>query len=185
MNASDYKPELCEHCGQTIEIWAEIVNYEGLYAVSNMGRVRSRARAGTILILSPDIVVGKGYMQVTLQRKGARERFKVHRLVASAFIENPEGKPEVNHKDGDKWNNAAQNLEWATRKENNRHALDTGLLIPRSGMKNHNTKLKDSDAEEIRSLFLSGLSQRDIGKKYGVGQTAISEVVNFKKRWKN
>ena len=98
------------------EIWKEVTDYNVLYQVSNMGYVR---RNGKILKSSPN---HKGYLMVNLYLNGKRKNHKVHRLVATAFISNPENKPTVNHKDGNKQNNVIANVEWATYSENNLHA---------------------------------------------------------------
>ncbi len=108
------------------EIWKDVVEYEGLYQVSNLGNVRSldrveqcngtfRQRKGTYMSKKSD---KNGYLTVGL-RDGFSQKFKkVHRLVAEAFIENPKGLPQVNHKDEDKTNNSSDNLEWCDSKYN-------------------------------------------------------------------
>ena len=123
------------------EIWKDIAGYEGLYQVSNFGRVKSRPRRqrggnqygakfyimtkGKILRLSMvgrGWEQGEGYLSVSLaDNKGRHRRRNVHRLVAEAFIPNPMDKPQVNHIDGDKKNNCVKNLEWSTRNENMWH----------------------------------------------------------------
>lgn len=107
------------------EIWKDIDNYIGKYQISNLGRVKSLPRNGTIcseriLKIQKD---RKGYSYVSFHKK----KFKVHRLVAQAFIPNLENKPQVNHIDGNKQNNNINNLEWATAQENIQHSLKTGL----------------------------------------------------------
>ena len=102
------------------EIWKDIVGYEGLYQVSNLGNVKSLnyRRTGKERILKP-VNNGCGYLQVNLCKNWNRRLFRIHRLVANAFLENPDNKSDVNHKDEDKTNNCVDNLEWMTRKENN------------------------------------------------------------------
>ena len=105
------------------EIWKDIVGYEKFYQVSNLGRVRSFPRNGTIKeerVLKPNKV--GGYLQVTLQKHKNRKYKKVHRLVAETFIPNLENKREVNHIDGNKTNNCVENLEWVTTSENQLHS---------------------------------------------------------------
>ena len=102
------------------EVWADIEGYEGLYQVSNYGRVRS------IHIMKPRI--HKGYCNVNLRKGYEMKSYRVHRLVANAFIDNPENKPEVNHIDAVKHNNNVSNLEWVTAKENMKHAEDNHLI---------------------------------------------------------
>lgn len=106
-----------------VEIWVDIPEYEGLYEVSSLGRIRKGER---IKKLNVD---HKGYLCVWLSKRSQMKCFKVHRLVASAFISNPQNKKTVNHKDGNKQNNGVANLEWATHSENIIHALKTGLRV--------------------------------------------------------
>lgn len=112
-----------------MDIWKD-VSENSNYEVSNNGRVR---RKGTnIDKASYD---RKGYPIVNLYKNGKESKRAIHRLVAQEFIPNPDNKPEVNHIDGDKHNNHVSNLEWATKKENCRHAWDTGLTRPSYGMR--------------------------------------------------
>ena len=106
------------------EEWKDIAGYEGLYQISNFGHVKSLHSNGRVLKLHED---KGGYLTVCLFWKCKYKCCKVHRLVASAFIANPENKPTVNHIDGNKKNNRVDNLEWATHKENIVHANKTGL----------------------------------------------------------
>lgn len=108
------------------EVWKDISGYEGLYQISNLGRVKSLERIDNNnhlvkeKILKPnDDGAGKGYLYVNLGRKGRAK--KIHRLVAEAFMPNPENKKEVNHIDGDTKNNKIENLEWVTHQENCLH----------------------------------------------------------------
>lgn len=103
-------------------IW--IKGYEGLYKVSPEGTVTSFKR-GKIRILKPEN--SRGYLRARLYKDAEVKNFLVHRLVALAFIENPENKPQINHIDGNKLNNSVENLEWCTASENCRHAVSTGL----------------------------------------------------------
>jgi hypothetical protein len=114
------------------ERWMPVAGYESLYEVSSAGRVRSlprpsaanmhgkRCRSFPGQILEP-ITQAKGYQMVSLRALGVARWFLVHRLVAAAFIGKPDSDHEVNHKDGIKTNNAAENLEWVTRRENHLH----------------------------------------------------------------
>ena len=105
---------------KTIEQWKSIAGYEGLYAVSNFGRVKSLGnnKLRKEKILKPQ-KEGKGYLFVRLYRNGKGKKFKVHRLVATAFIPNPKGFEQVNHKDEVKTNNCVENIEWCNAKYNN------------------------------------------------------------------
>ena len=97
-----------------MEEWKEIPGYEGLYEVSNMGNVRN-VRRNTLLRLTK---TNKGYIQVGLSKNGILTVLKVHRLVAQAFLPNPDNLPMINHKDEDKTNNRVENLEWCDHKYN-------------------------------------------------------------------
>lgn len=117
------------------EVWRDIKGYEGYYKVSNLGNVKSVDRVinnggvkytakGKLLKLQHN---GHGYYQVSLSKKGKRKSYKVHRLVAEAFIPNTRKLNHINHIDGNKLNNNVTNLEWVTQQENNQHAWDKGL----------------------------------------------------------
>lgn len=130
-----------------IEIWRDIKDYEGLYQVSNLGRVKSLNYhcSGKERILKP-IKDGRGYTFVILHKNRIKKHFLIHRLVASAFLENPENLPQVNHKDEDKTNNFVGtpeneykdgNLEWCS----NEYNINFGTANKRRSEKNTNGKL--------------------------------------------
>lgn len=104
-----------------IEEFRDVPGYEGLYEVSNLGRVR---RNGKILKLGKV----RGYLHVNLCKNGIKKQAKVHRLVALAFLPNPQNLPQINHKDEDKTNNAVDNLEWCTSQYNNNYSLSKPVL---------------------------------------------------------
>lgn len=113
-----------------MEEWRPVQEFEGVYEISSLGRVRRvvscmGGTAGTIL---RPWISGAGYLYVGLRLPGRRKRVGVHRLVAVAFLGQPTPeRPEVNHLDGDKTNNAVGNLEWVSHGENHKHAYRTGL----------------------------------------------------------
>ena len=108
-------------------MWKKIIYNEITtdYSVSDKGEVRKDTTNHLM-----KLQIQQGYSHVTIQINGKPKRFRVHRLVAEAFIPNPDGKPYVNHIDGNRQNNSITNLEWVTPAENTRHAVDTGLMLP-------------------------------------------------------
>ncbi len=132
------------------EVWLPIEGYEGLYEVSNMGRIKSLEKTrvvghGTQIRVYPEIIKKtsniKGYISVSLNGEHRTNNFLVHRLVAIAFISNSEGKKEVNHIGGDKNDNRASQLAWCTPSENMSHAHRTGLKSGLVGGDNGSAKL--------------------------------------------
>ena len=131
----------------TNEIWKVIPGYDGRYEVSSHGRIKTYSNArwgnkaqGRIMTLKKTTA---GYPCVTLYKpfsNGQRTYCMVHRLVAKAFIPNPENKETVNHIDGNKENNIVTNLEWATHSENSTHAVRTGLSTPSQKQKDVTVK---------------------------------------------
>ena len=108
------------------EIWCPIKGYEGLYEVSDKGRVRS-IKFGKERILKP-LRINCGYLQVQLWKNGEKKMYLIHRLVAQTFTPNPDNLPEVNHKDEDKENNSVQNLEWCDRKYNINYGIRNQMV---------------------------------------------------------
>ena len=167
------------------EEWRDVVGYEGLYQVSELGNIRSLPRLAmrsngkplTIngKILSPG-TDPKGYLRACL---GKHNTMKVHRLVAAAFIPNPLNLPEVNHIDGNKQNNSIENLEWVSHADNVKHAVSIGKYSTR------NSKISYDDvraikAEYVRSSQAHGTSA--LAKKYGVTSPYIWRIIHGKKR---
>ena len=108
------------------EIWKPVKGYEGIYEVSNKGNVKTLRKN---VVMNQTIGVKNGYCYVGLYKDGKNRKALVHRIVAAAFIDNPMGKKTVNHIDGNKCNNAVDNLEWATYSENHKHAFKHGLKV--------------------------------------------------------
>ena len=153
------------------EIWKWIKGYENLYQISNYGRVKSFPRNGTgkeIKILRPQITKF-GYLKISLHKDNKSKFFQIHRLVAETFIQNIKNKPQVNHKDGNKFNNYVDNLEWSTIAENNQHAYASGLKNSENNRRR--SKLTDEQVSWIRKNYIP----RD--KEFGL--TALSKKFNL------
>ena len=119
------------------EVGKPIPGYEGLYEVSNHGRISNFRK------VLKTYKINSGYVAFKLQKDGKRKSILLHRLVAELFVPNPNGKPEVNHIDGNKENNRADNLEWVSSSENKSHAKASGLWTynePGKGVKQSSTK---------------------------------------------
>jgi hypothetical protein len=158
------------------EIFKDVVGYEGLYQVSNLGNVRSlRYHKFKLLNLRKSIY---GYTLVDLYSNKIKRTFNVHRLVAITFIDNPNNKREVNHINGIKHDNRLENLEWNTREENREHAKKTGL-INNKGVNNHQCKLKEYDIIKIKN---DNRPQSKIAKDFNISQTQVSRI-KTNKRW--
>jgi len=164
------------------EIWKDIVGYEGYYQVSNYGRIRtldkiSKNRWGEYLKrgkMRKLYLTKHGYVQMDLSKFGRKKSFKVHRLLAIAFIPNPENKRCVNHIDGNKTNNHIDNLEWVTDSENVIHGFKIGLITRPLGQDHHGSKLTDKDVLYIRSE--KSISNVEIAKKYGLCRSTIIKI---------
>ena len=161
------------------EQWKDIKGYEGIYQVSTLGRVRRLAggieteRGNRYLPgRMKKAVLVDGYLYYSLYINDVEERCAAHRLVAAAFIPNPENKPHINHLNGDKTDNRAENLEWCTRSENMRHALATGLWkqYDRQGEKNpmfgkhHSADAKQKIADVHRGTHHSEETKRKMSE---------------------
>jgi len=113
-------------------------------------------------------------------------RVHIHRWLAENFIPNPYNLPCVNHKDGDKWNNELNNLEWCTYSENIQHAFDTGLNVSKQGEEHHSAKLTQEQVDTIRQIYVKGCREygaKPLGRRFGVSYTQIRRIVN-NDRWK-
>lgn len=168
------------------EVWRDVIGYEGHYQVSSHGRIKSLARymrpARPVWIQERIVSIhefGRGYMYVVLCKNNKKTNFCVHRLVAMAFIPNPEGKREVNHKDMNKKNNRVDNLEWVTSAENKKHAADHG--ISNRGERAGQAKLTTVDVLAIRAMA-GKMSSTKIAAMFAVGPTQVLRIIN-RKRW--
>jgi hypothetical protein len=153
---------------EDLEVWKKTIEDE-YYEVSNYGRIRHDGR-----ILSGSIH-DDGYIFVNIRGK----QYAKHRVVAEAFISNPENKPFVNHIDGNKQNCMCSNLEWCTQSENVQHAHD--MKLQPKGVSTYKGKFTEEQRNEIKKLWDEGiLSKRQIAKKYDVSHTCINDIINDK-----
>lgn len=176
------------------EVWKDVKGWEGIYKVSSKGRVKSIERAkgeyGSGRAVHEHIMAHalnhKGYKTVHLSREGFNKRVAVHRLVAIAFIPNPDNLPQVNHIDGNKLNNSVDNLEWVTNLDNMRHAVKNGLTNMGPCLNAAHTPevhKKVSEKRKKRVLRSDGAifpSVNDAAKAIGVSHSAISMNIHGK-----
>ncbi len=151
------------------EIWKDVVGYEGLYKISNKGRVFSLRKN----IICKQKLNYRGYPELRLYKNGLKKHYSIHRLVANAFIPNNQNKPQVNHRDCIKTNNKVNNLEWATHFENIKHAV-RNKLMSREGQR----KLNEKDVLYIRKLRKRGMLIKDIAINFNISCSAINHIVN-------
>lgn len=169
-----------------LEIWKDIENFENWYQVSNMGNVKSLDRViirssgpvkrkGKILKLHP---VGelRNYPAIQLNREGLKKNYKVHRLVAMAFLNEPlPEQTEVNHKNGNTFDNRVENLEWCSPSENQIHAIATGLIVRQSAEGCPNTKYKVKVFKE--GVYITTLVGTKQMKDFGLIASKVSQCV--------
>lgn len=169
------------------EIWKDVVGYEGLYEVSNQGRVRSHhpsQRRKTEFLCGGNI---RGYRMVMLAKgDGTKPKSAlIHRLVAIAFLGAPPNvhRPTVNHKNLDKADNRVENLEWLSQADNCRHAAP---LIPhQKGMEKKNRKLNEEQVRSIRARYIPNvISLMRLAVEFGVSEQTIHAIIH-RKKWKH
>jgi hypothetical protein len=175
-----------------MEVWKDVVGYEGIYQVSNLGRVQRRIRkkSGRVkgftrgVILKPEQCIN-GYLRVRLYFNGIGKHCLIHRLVGMAFIDNPNGYPEINHKDEVKQNNSVNNLEWCTGKYNSNYGTGRIRALANTDIKKKtaNTdyeKIAQKTRKKVKQIDLSGKiittweGQKQAAQLLGIRQGAIS-----------
>lgn len=179
------------------EIWKDVVGFEDYFQISNFGNIWSK-RTNKIMAQSLSKTGYKQFSTTIGGRNGTYYCFKVHRLVADAFIEKPKElldmvdkwvykKIPVNHKDGNKLNNNVDNLEWCSYSQNSKHAVDNGLFVPVIGCHTYNSKFSEDEIRYIREVykpFDKEFGARPLAKRFGVHHTVISKLAR-KVRYKN
>lgn len=168
-----------------VSIWKDVVGYEERFSVSSCGKVYSK-------LTKKELVLGmskSGYRTLSTKvggRNGVWKCFKIHRLVADAFVvRTREDRVFVNHIDGNKLNNDYMNLEWCTTYENNLHARMTGLSSTKHliGVNKLKRKLTDSDVRAIRSIYKPSCREsgaRALSRKYSTSHSVITDVVKLR-----
>ena len=162
------------------EIWKDIPSYEGYYQVSNLGNFRGLPRITKYKSNGIRNYPGKNlltettkdnYQRIVLMKEGVKIRYQAHRLVALAFIPNPENKPFINHIDGNKSNNIVTNLEWCTASENMIHADNIGLRDMSTHQPSNSRKIKCIETGEVFASYSKAI------KWLGKSLTSISTLV--------
>ena len=168
------------------EEWRDVIGFEGLYQVSDYGRVRTLTANGRFPIGTMiGSVKSTGYVEAALtNREGIKVYRRIHQLVLDAFVGPAPDCLECNHKNGVKTDNRLDNLEWITRSENHIHRarvlglVATGENLARRGEINGSAKLTKAQVDEIREVYRDGrISQTSLAQRFGVHQTQISKII--------
>lgn len=167
------------------EVWKNIPGFEGKYLASNLGRVKSLPRNGTIKeerVLA--LCRSKRYDAIGLRKNGEKQRYPLHRIIAKTFVPNPLGLPQVDHIDGNSHNNCANNLRWVTARENCNNPIT---------LKRHNDKMlelrRNEHCKPIQQIDKAGnviaayISIREAARVTGLNKTNISTAARHKKVW--
>lgn len=165
-----------------MEIWKDLEgDFGNQYQISNYGNVRNKI-TNKLLKYNLD---ERGYPRIRLSYNNIKSSYRIHRLVAIAFIDNPESKIQVNHIDGDKLNNHFSNLEWSTNSENQKHAVLTGLKVTKKGFESSRFKgsvlVYNLEGELIDELF-GNLDMKNKGYDY---RNVNAVVTGKRKTYKN
>ncbi len=173
--------------------WKDIVGYENEYQINQFGEIRTLKNSPKLKkydVLKPQISKRNGYVYQMLYKNGKEKLLRVHRLVAMAFLPNPNNLPQVNHKDGNKQNNSVDNLEWCEQSDNMKHAYKNGLQTPSENQRKaiiNTNKLKQKkvcqikDGEVINTF--SGISEASRQTKISI--SCISRCCNLKRKSTN
>lgn len=159
------------------EIWKPIPGYEGLYEVSNFGRVRSLFRYKKILKPSPN---WNGYVTAELWKEKKRKRIAIHRLVATCFCDNPYNKPFVNHKDETRTNNCAENLEWVTHVENCNYGTAVSRRLEHVNYGERRRSISVNQFDKEGKLIAKWNSISECARSVGVHESCVRNVMRGK-----
>jgi hypothetical protein len=158
-----------------LEIFKDIKGLSGKYQVSNKGRIKSFYVSNKGRIMKPEHR-SKRYLCIGLRLDLVKKNYVIHRLVANAFIDNPENKPQINHKDGVKTNNHIENLEWCTKSENMKHSYATGLQVPLRGANNPRSLLNQKQVNIIKAMKGMEIKQKEIAILFNVHSSTVSAI---------
>lgn len=175
-----------------MEIWKKIQKFNNEYEISNLGNIRSihsilirsngRPHTRKSKILKPALN-RSGYFAGSVCVNKKMIPYTIHRLVAENFIDNPNNKLEVNHKNGIKIDNRVENLEWVTRQENMNHAYENGLVRILKGSNIGTSVLNEEQVKEIRKKFIPRVYSRiKLAKEYNVSEATIKDIL-YRRTW--
>lgn len=163
------------------ELWKWVKGYEGLYMVSDKGNIFGAPRVANQGRMMKKLRSKKGYERICLCKQNKKRTYQVHRLVAEAFCKKKPGATEVNHKDGNKTNNVASNLEWVTRSENIKHAYKVlGKKPNRAWAGKPRTFARVLSNDQVLAIRKSASASRSLAQEYGVSKTTIQNIRNRK-----
>jgi hypothetical protein len=184
-----------------LEIWKDVPGYEGFYKASDRGNFVSCGRVITEIhgsraavktypgrLILP-LIYKTGYRYITFSKNGFVKRYRAHIVIAKIFVPNPYNYPEINHKDENKGNNAASNLEWCSHVYNINYGTGNkrkgqsqrgSIRIASSGENNHNSKLTEN---QVKSIYYDIRTLKEIANEYSVSFSLIS-LIKRKKTWK-
>lgn len=165
-----------------MEQWKDIPETDGYYQISNHGRIRSWKNGRWGKRQSPKIMklgyCRNGYKRYKVLIDDKLQNFSVHRMVAEAFIPNPENKPQVNHIDTDKANNHVSNLEWCTQSENMIHRGDMGVANYKRGEDLSSSIFTEKQVKHIRNTYKENdITQREMAEYYDCSQSTIAAII--------
>jgi hypothetical protein len=168
-----------------MEEWKEIEGLQGMYLISNKGRVLRKERTvdkgkwGQVTFPERMLIPNKrlGYDSVVIRIYNKIFKESIHRIVAKHFIPNPQNKPFINHINGIRDDNRVENLEWCTAKENSQHSWRTGLQKGKRGDTNKLSRVTLNQRLEMERMNSSGVFQSEIAKSFGLNQATVSKII--------